>query len=249
MNVPGWPQTSQTLTNQAQPQDYLHARQTEPQSTAEYFTHTFARILQERHSDKLGSLPWTLLTENDTVENPLLFDIPPLRQYIAKSSHTTLRYILNALNVISFLQARSAGELPRTLSIIEIGGGYRGQFKILADIFKHYDISVTYTIADLPKVLALVRRYVSDDALTRNAKLEYMSSTNLKKKDVDLFLSFFSLGEIPPQFQDLYIDLYVRGSKYGYIAWNNKFINHKLLDAKKLDVWEIFPALTVMYPF
>ena len=85
---------------------------------------------------------------NDTLGNPPKF----YYDGVGEISPTTLRYIKIASDI-----KRLFGSLDQC-SIIEIGGGYGGQCKILADIF-HFK---KYTIIDLPGPLALAKRFLKE---------------------------------------------------------------------------------------
>ena len=84
---------------------------------------------------------------SDLVGSPVCYEY----EAIGKIAPTTMRYI----KIASDLQTMF-GSLDG-LSIIEIGGGYGGQCKILADLFNFK----SYTIVDLSEPLALTKKFLS----------------------------------------------------------------------------------------
>lgn len=99
------------------------------------FNSTFEQCLpQFKTMDVLGS-------------NPMIYQFPG---NIGFASGLMLRYVSVMLDLVSFF-----GPL-HLFNIAEIGGGFGGQAKIISDL---YSVS-SYTIVDLPEVLALQSQFL-----------------------------------------------------------------------------------------
>ena len=85
------------------------------------------------------SLPWNKFLENDKLGNPNVFNYLNQLNNITLSnfniSPTTLRYICFGLHIVKYIKHLGKKEL----NIVEIGGGYGGQCKILLDLLE-YDV-------------------------------------------------------------------------------------------------------------
>jgi len=208
----------------------------EENGPAEFFTIRFCDILTDKYSQLFEVLPWEELLKNDTIGNPILCDTIKLNPYVTKSSHTTLRYILYALNICKSLKER---ECKEPLTIVEVGCGYGGQAVILEKILLHFGFSVKeYVVIDLPEVMQLTGRYLSE---MNNTIVSPIFDRKIDSINPNLFLSFYSLGEIPEEFQNFYIENLVDGCKYGYIVWNHKKLNPNLCAKHTFDIEEISP--------
>lgn len=97
------------------------------------------------------------------------------------------------------------------MHIIEIGGGYGGQAKVICD-----DCKVkSYTIIDLPEVCDLQRRFLKD------YPVECISF--IEGRACDLVISNYALSEIPDN--SMYMRAVVNKSIHGYITCNTDFVN------------------------
>jgi len=101
------------------------------------------------------------------------------------------------------------------MRIVEVGGGYGGQGKVICDMF---DIA-SYTIVDLSEALDLTARYLAAAACKSrfNFVPAKMSHT---PRPCDLFISNYALSECSLTVQQTYIDCYVRQSSRGYVTYN-----------------------------
>jgi hypothetical protein len=110
---------------------------------------------------------WNIFLENDIIGNPLIYDyyneLSELKMNIYLISPTTLRYICFGLKILEYVKQNMKDEID----IIEIGGGYGGQCKILYDLFKVNNIRIkSYTIIDLDGVSKLQNKYLTKLGLT-----------------------------------------------------------------------------------
>ena len=134
---------------------------------------------------------------NDTVGNPKKRMYEDLGKEIAP---TTLRYI----KVLADLY-RLFGPLD-DMNIVEVGGGYGGQCKIIHDMFR----VKSYTLADLPYVVPLAQKFLKQfDIMIKGNKGPY-----------DLFISNYAFTEISRGYQDIYTERFIKQSSRGYITCN-----------------------------
>lgn len=85
--------------------------------------------------------------ENDLLGNPIVYDYGQYGIF----SPTTLRYIKVARDL-----RKKFGDMSH-MRVVEIGGGYGGQCKILSDLCGF----ASYTIIDLPEAVKLANKYLS----------------------------------------------------------------------------------------
>lgn len=142
--------------------------------------------------------------ENDCIGDPITFDYPPF----GKFSPTTLRYI------------KVAGEIRKlfgdisNLHIVEIGGGYGGQCKILSDLCGF----ASYTIIDLPKANSLAKKYLQKGGVKGVVFIDCNTIPSLGH--FDLVISNYALCEIDKRNQILYINKLLKQIPNGYMTWS-----------------------------
>jgi hypothetical protein len=191
-------------------------------SSNEELTRSFEDRLISQYFTLFESLPWELFSEEDSVGTPILISTPKLEPYISNLSHSTMRYILYALDVYYFLLKQYKNNLPSSLSIVEVGCGYGGQCKILSNILSAFGVSdIKYHLIDLSEVLLLSRKYLNCPNITNESSVIYTTPAN----KYDLFLSLSHLETMSVQNQDTYIREYFNKSLMSYIVWNNKDLN------------------------
>lgn len=140
---------------------------------------------------------------NDSVGSPITYSY----EAIGEMSPTTLRYI-KILGDIT----REFGSLDG-LNIIEIGVGYGGQAKIIADTSAY----ALYTVVDLPQALRLTQKYLE--------RLEVPNVTYKNQEEVgdtsyDLCISNYAFSECAKGVQDHYIETVLKSASRGYITYN-----------------------------
>jgi hypothetical protein len=133
---------------------------------------------------------------NDKIGNPTTHYYDEIGIEISPS---TLRYVKVLGDLINLCGPLTGKD------IIEIGGGYGGQCKIIHDVFE----PKSYTIIDHPNVMILIYKYLKQF----NIKLQS------KREMFDLFISNYAFTEIDRKFQDSYRK-YIDNSKKGYMTCN-----------------------------
>jgi len=158
--------------------------------------------LEKNNSSLLENYPnvWS----NDSIGNPNTIMVSD-----RTVSPTTLRY----LNVLSELMD-CFGDL-RGLKIVEIGGGYGGQRKIIYDVFSVED----YTIIDLPEVSMLQQRYLREFDL-ENKTTFYNNKDYKQGIQYDLVISNYALSELSDSAQREYVEDILINSERGYLTCN-----------------------------
>lgn len=165
------------------------------------------------NKNKFNSLTQHLkeFKENDIYGNPILREYDKLG-YI---SPTTLRYINTSFDVLHLM----GNESPKT--IIEVGGGYGGLCKTLS-VLCDFD---NYILVDQPEVIELCKKYISNFKNLEN-KVSFLTSFDNQVIDqCDLFISDSAFAECGIDYQNKYIDLYIKNSKYSYITYNTSHFN------------------------
>jgi putative sugar O-methyltransferase len=99
-------------------------------------------------------------------------------------------------------------------NIIEIGVGYGGQCKVINDIYK----PASYTLVDLPEVLALSERYLKD---SNYDNVKYYTQDQLPTDaKYDLVISNYAFSECERSIQMNYVNGVMKKSESGYITFN-----------------------------
>jgi putative sugar O-methyltransferase len=140
----------------------------------------------------------------DTVGGPLRCRFRNYGRY----SPTTIRYLYFFTQYQKYF-----GDLAN-FKVIEIGGGFGGQAAVSLTL----NPGVSWTIFDLPEVLALQEKYLY--STNPDAKIEFQSGLEISKTHGDLLISNYALSEISRELQLKYIELVVSNCPKGYMAWN-----------------------------
>lgn len=138
---------------------------------------------------------------NDHIGTPNRFWYNDILENI---SPTTLRYIKVLGDLTKYFNLQD-------MDIVEIGGGYGGQCKIIHDFVKPH----SYTIIDLPEVVHLVGKYLS------KFDIEAILKDNTKdlKDKYDLCISNYAFSELSRRCQLVYLDV-INRSENGYFICN-----------------------------
>ena len=138
---------------------------------------------------------------NDHIGDPTVFVYPQ----VGKISPSTLRYIKIASDLTLLF-----GDLNGA-SIIEIGGGYGGQCKIISDLYNFKK----YTIVDLPGPLALTKKYLEAQGV-KNVEYKTFDET-IYDETFDLLISNYAYTECNSEMQEKYDREILSRSSKGYM--------------------------------
>lgn len=145
--------------------------------------------------------------ENDQIGSPVTFEYPGFGFF----SPTTLQYV----RILGDLKSKFGS--TSNLKIIEIGGGYGGQCKILNDL----DGFTAYTIVDLRGPLQLAQKYLKAHNID-NVSFSLPEEVE-KPGNYDLIISNFAFSEIDRKEQIEYLNKLIKKIPMGYMIIN--FIN------------------------
>jgi len=181
------------------------------------YSHDYNRVLEHVKQKKgeeyfdiaIENCPWLIdrlddIRKNDSVGSPRVFGY---RGY-GLFSPTTLRYTKVMTDIYNDLGSPDMGD-----KVIEIGGGYGGQQRILNEFmtFKYY-----YTV-DLEEVCALQEKYLSNFEPIFGGWIYPEGVKSLKTK-FDFVISNFAFNELIREYQELYFEKIISKSKHGYIS-------------------------------
>lgn len=157
--------------------------------------------------------------ENDKYGNPTKENFGEIT-----CSPSTLQYIGVLSNLIDKFELIGA-------KIIEIGGGYGGQCKIIND---YYDLN-EYHIVDLAEVGMLQNKYLNKfggSGYSSKPLFEVFTPFSYRKQEYDLFISNYALSELTSSQQIDYIVNIALNCKHGYITCNATLNGAELLMEK-----------------
>lgn len=163
----------------------------------------YLKVIKEEYPDLLKRTDQ--FRQNDLYGNPQVFNY----KEIGKFSPTTLRYVKVAGDL-----KREFGANLSNMHIVEIGGGYGGQCKILADICDF----ASYTLIDLPACNALSKKYLE---LMGIKNVHFIDNTAIHDiGQYDLVISNFAFSEFSPQEQIVYWENVIQPTPNGYMTLN-----------------------------
>jgi hypothetical protein len=172
---------------------------------------------------------------NDKVGNPTIHNY----KEIGMVSPTTLRYIKVLSDLLKLFKKL------KNKNIVEIGGGYGGQCKIIYN----YTSPKSYTLIDLPEVLLLSEKYLKQYNISNTI---FRNINNISEIKYDLCISNYSFTEIDRRYQDLYTEKIIKNSDCGYITCNflSQFSNRMNLNEIKAlrSDFEILPEVPLTAP-
>lgn len=161
---------------------------------------------------------------NDAVGSPRTFKYRGL----GRISPTTLRYIAVAHDIDKLFG------LERISTVVEIGGGYGGQFSVLQN-FKKFS---KYQIFDLPEVQELISRYLSGLGVEQ-AEFPLYPPEDFDTKSIDLVISNYAFSELPSDVQNIYLENICKFAKNGFFLMNSGLNNYSGRSEGKLKLEEI----------
>lgn len=191
-------------------------------------------LIIKNNPDLLHEPTISLFKENDNYGNPKT-------EYftgVGEMSPTTMQYISVLSNLFNHLDWGAFDEI----SIIEIGGGYGGQAKIIYDFF---DVK-EYHIIDLYEATLLQEKYISKFGY-KNFVAFSPKEFNTKEQSIanvkyDLFLSNYAVSEVSPTDQLDYIKNIALNCRHGYITCNQPLNGMELLQ-NKFPTFKISPDI------
>jgi hypothetical protein len=140
---------------------------------------------------------------NDRVGMPFVW-----RYDVGRFSGATLRYVKVAMDLLN-----AFGNLEG-LRIVEIGGGYGGQCRVLSELVRWH----AYTILDLPEVVPLARRYLGAFGTPRVACASVAQVAD--ESEYDVAISNYAFSELDRAAQDVYLRKVLLRSRRGYVTYN-----------------------------
>ncbi|HEY5234596.1 MAG TPA: putative sugar O-methyltransferase [Rhabdochlamydiaceae bacterium] len=158
-------------------------------------------LIRSRYPDLLAHIDQ--FRQNDHLGNPVTvpYDIGTI-------SPTTLHY----MKVLGELR-KEFGDLSN-MRIIEIGGGYGGQCKIISDLFSFKN----YTLVDLPETLELAQKYLNEQGVEN---VRFLTPDQLSKEEhYDLVLSTYGFSECNRSLQKSLFAQVLERSQRGYLDCN-----------------------------
>jgi len=140
-------------------------------------------------------------------------------------------------------------EIFKGWNILEVGGGYGG----FATTVGHFygDHIGDYNVVDLAPVCKLQRKYLDAIESVVAEKFRCIPSTEtgaIEGKEIDLFISFFSISEQKKEIVDLYLKEYASKSKRGYLQLNYDEERYWGLDDGRYNILEIFKEIYKIHP-
>ena len=185
----------------------------------------YAEIIKKQYPELI--LNFEKFKTSDTVGNPIMSDYNTL----GTIAPTTLRYI------------KVAGDLNKLFgsldnySIVEIGGGYGGQCKIIADLFKYKN----YTIIDLPEMLELAKKYLQSRGVEN---ITYLTPDQaLFDHPIDLVISNYAFSELTDYWRDIYSKNILACAQRGYLTCTDASAKSTAQHAFA-DQWQLLDELT-----
>jgi hypothetical protein len=141
---------------------------------------------------------------SDTIGNPITYAYG----HIGHIAPTTVRYIKVAFELEQLFGALNGA------SIVEIGGGYGGQCKIIADLFKFKK----YTIIDLPEALGVAKKFLDAHHIKNVTFLT--PDQVVADASFDLVISNYAFSECYGNIQNYYIKNIFCKARRGYCICN-----------------------------
>jgi len=141
---------------------------------------------------------------NDNIGKPTMHKFDEFEYQI---SCATCRYIKILGDLLYYF-----GDLSK-LNIVEIGGGYGGQCKIIYN----YCSPESYTIIDLHEPVKLTKKYLGRFGIN---KIIYKTPLDDIEGNYDLCISNYAFSEFDRKYQNLYAEKIINKSDMGYMICN-----------------------------
>jgi hypothetical protein len=154
-------------------------------------------------------------------------------------SPNILRYIKVVGDIKKYFGSMDSKE------VVEIGGGYGGQFKAL-QVLNRFK---SYTHIDCEEALMLTERYISefDDI---DCDLNFYNLDSIKVNNYDLCISDSALSEMNSEIFDLYLKKILSNSTNAYCTMNDYYRKDESVEKFKkiFDEVEVIPDRPAMNP-
>jgi hypothetical protein len=161
--------------------------------------------------------------KNDIHCSPTIRNYP----YIGDACPFTIKYAMNALDIKNVIPE------TRFKRIVEVGGGF-GSMCLVMDGIHNFE---SYTIIDLPDVIALTDKYLSLFPEVRS-RVDLIPCNDFKKiescSEFDLFISDSGMAECDLSTQKLYTDQLLHKSRFGYVVYNTLHQEEQRIAYQKL---------------
>jgi hypothetical protein len=204
--------------------------------TSPFNGHQYANSIRQNYKEYFDRLDWKKLKENDTIGKPVIIDFPELQLDDCQYSPSTIHYIHSGLffieNVLKHLNK---------INILEIGGGYGGQYKILKDMCDMLGIKIdSYGIVDLEYVSKLQNKYLTSFGISN---VEFYEFENIRNFDVfkkyDTLFSSYGLSEFSLDIKNFYVENVIKHIENYYVEWNEEKIHPHFLFAKIVEEYPV----------
>lgn len=189
----------------------------------------YLKIIKEKTPLLLNQIPE--FKKNDVYGAPATSHYSEIDTSI---SPTTLRYTKVLSDLIRLYS------LSPLLNVCEIGVGYGGQCRIN---MSYLDIK-KYTLVDLPQVLKLCQKFLSNFETSNNTCFKTMDELDMFES-YDLVISNYAFSELKKDIQKIYLEKILLKSKSGYITYNT--LAHTILDGySAADLANIIPGSKII---
>ena len=141
--------------------------------------------------------------KSDLIGGPKTFKYDKFNIQLNSATCRYIKILSDLINIFGSLN---------DLNIVEIGGGYGGQCKIIYDVFK----PKSYTIVDLHEPLLVTKKYLSYYKIYPTLR----QTTDDSKIEYDLCISNYAYSEIDRPYQDFYLENIISYTPKGYMIWN-----------------------------
>jgi 2-polyprenyl-3-methyl-5-hydroxy-6-metoxy-1,4-benzoquinol methylase len=180
---------------------------------------SYLNTIKEEYPEILNNL--SQFCENGAMGNPIVYQYESYGAF----SPTTLRYI----KIAGDLKARF-GDLSQ-MHVVEIGGGYGGQCKVLAELTGFG----SYTIINRPENNRLAKKYLDTQGIQKLTFIDYDQLSHLKYCDLLICDEvFFHVNEGE---QIEYMEKVLKHAKNGYMICN--LASNRKTKARYLSIEEI----------
>ena len=195
--------------------------------TSYEFALEFIKLMIRDFPNEIGQINWDLISKNDMYGGANKIKFNELNGITdLELSPSTINYTYKSLSILKTIKSMGLDEL----SILEIGGGYGGQCKILKDVAPIFNIKINnYGIIDLGEASKLQKKYLSKLGYSENMdfyEFEGLGDIDISEfNNYDFLISVYSLGEFDISIQNQYVDNVIKNIKDYYVVWNTRDIH------------------------